>query len=267
MEYRTVPGRKVLTKTGMSGTFPATSVTSPFNKSHLHIYQLQGSELILAKECSVKKYILSMLALAVMITASTAYAQVPATSTTGHKIGLIDMAFVFEKYEKFASLRDDLKAEMDQTDAEAKQMVERLQKMQQEIAKFDAGGAQYEQAEKQILNEKGKLDGFVGAAKRRFGRREADMLKVVYTDVTDAVKLYADYAKYDHVIRFNRKGMDDTTNPQEAIQTMNKTFIYWKPENDITDQVLGYLNKQYAQTAQRGTKVTPVSGSGPAPIR
>jgi len=208
----------------------------------------------------VKKYILSLLAMTMIITAGTVQAQT--ASTEGHKIGLIDMAFVFEKYEKFASLRDELKTEMDQTDAEAKQMVERLQKMQQEIAKYDAGGAQYEQAEKQILNEKGKLDGFVGAAKRRFGRREADMLKIIYTDVTNAVKLYADYAKFDHVIRFNRKEMDDTTNPQDAIQTMNKTFIYWKPENDITDKVLGYLNQQYAKTGGGGgTQIKPVSAS------
>lgn len=211
----------------------------------------------------MKKYILSMLAMTVMFAAGTAQAQT--APTTGHRTGLIDMAFVFEKYEKFAALRDTLKTEMDQTDAEAKQMVERLQKMQQEIAKYDAGGAQYEQAEKQILNEKGKLDGFVGAAKRRFGRREADMLKIVYTDVTNAVKLYADYAKFDHVIRFNRKGMADTTNPQEAIQTMNKTFIYWKAENDITDKVLGYLNQQYAKNAGGGTKVTPVKHTTPRP--
>ncbi len=209
----------------------------------------------------MKKYILSILAAAVMITAGTVQAQ-----SAGHRTGLIDMAHVFEKYKKFEGLRDGLKSEMDQTDAEAKQMVERLQKMQEEIRKFDAGSAQYEQAEKQILNEKGKLDGFVAAAKRRFGRREADMLKVIYNDVTAAVKLYAEYAKFDHVVRFNRKGMEEADNPQVAIQTMNKTYIYWKSENDITDKVLGYLNQEYAKK-QSSNPIKSTSGSGRVPIR
>lgn len=203
-----------------------------------------------------------MLAAAVMITAGTAQAQ----TASGHKVGLIDMAHVFENYNRFEGMRDGLKSQMDQTDAEAKQMLERLKKMQEEIQKFDAGSAQYEQAEKQILNEKGKLDGFVAAAKRRFGRKEADMLKVVYNDVTAAVKLYAEFAKFDHVIRFNRKGMSDAVNPQEAIQTMNKTFIFWKAENDITDKVLGYLNKEYAKNAAPNP-IKQTSGSSRAPVR
>lgn len=201
-----------------------------------------------------------MMALAVMITASTAQAQ------TGQRTGLIDMAHVFENYKKFEGMRDGLKSEMDQTDAEARQMVDRLKKMQEEIQKFDAGSAQYEQAEKAILDAKGKLDSFVASAKRRFGRREAEMLKIVYNDVTAAVKLYAEYAKFDHVMRFNRKGMEDADNPQVAIQTMNKTFIFWKTENDITDKVLGYLNQEYAKNPNPNP-IKQTSGSGKVPVR
>ena len=211
----------------------------------------------------MKKSILSILAMAVMITAGTVQAQDGAPSA-GHRIGLIDMAHVFQNYKKFEALRSELQTEIEQNDAEAKQMVERLQKMQEEIKKFDSGGAQYEQAEKSILNEKGKFDGFVGAAKRRLARRESEMFKVVYTDVTAAVKLYAEYAKFDHVMRFNRKGMDDTTSPQEAVQTMNKTFIYWNADNDITDKVLNYLNQQYAKANPGANPVRTVSDQKPS---
>jgi Skp family chaperone for outer membrane proteins len=195
----------------------------------------------------VKRIILSLLAISVISTVGSVRAQAQAApaDAKGHRVGLIDMAHVFQNYKKFESLRNDLQAEIEKSDTEAKAMVERLQKMQEEIKKFDAGGPQYESAEKQILNQKGEFDAFRAATQRRLARRESEMFKVIYTDVTAAVKLYAEYAKFDHVMRYNRKGIDDTTNPQEAVQTMNKTFIFTKSENDITDTVLSYLNKQF----------------------
>ena len=197
----------------------------------------------------MKKTILALLSLAVIATNSPLQAQSNGPEPgPGHRVGLIDMAHVFQNYKKFESLRNELQAEIEKSDAEAKQLLERLQKMQADIKKFDAGSPQYEQAERQVLEQKGEFDAFRASTQRRLARRESEMFKTIYTDVTAAVKLYAEYAKFDHVMRFNRKGIDDTTSPQEAVQTMNKTFIYTKESNDITDPVLSYLNKTYAKS-------------------
>lgn len=193
----------------------------------------------------MKQLILTLLAVAVTATTGAVQAQSPAP-TKGHRVGLIDMAHVFQHYKKFEELRSGLQAEIEKSDAEAKVMVERLQKMQVEIKKFDAGSPEYEQREKQLLDLKGEFDAFRAATQRRLARRESETFKVIYTDVTKAVKLYAEYAHFDHVMRYNRKGIEEITNPQEAVQTMNKTFIYTSSENDITEVVLQYLNKPYA---------------------
>ena len=79
----------------------------------------------------MKKLILSLLAIAVISPA--AFAQAPAASTEGHRIGLIDMAHVFQNYKKFESLRNNLQAEIEKSDAEAKKLVDRMQKMQTEM--------------------------------------------------------------------------------------------------------------------------------------
>lgn len=209
----------------------------------------------------MKKILLSLLSIAVVTATGAAQAQERSPKAgPGHRVGLIDMAHVFQNYKKFESLRNDLQAEIEKSDAEAKTLVDRLKRMQEEIKKFDAGGSQYEQAEKQILEQKGEFDAFRAATQRRLARRESEMFKIIYTDVTAAVKLYAEYAKFDHVMRFNRKGIDDTGNPQEAVQTMNKTFIYWKKDNDITDPVLDYLNRSYAKSS--GTRAGTVSSGG-----
>ena len=69
----------------------------------------------------MKKLILSLLALAVITATSTTTVQAQtAAATTGHRIGLIDMAHVFQNYKKFEALRTDLQAEITKSDAEAK---------------------------------------------------------------------------------------------------------------------------------------------------
>lgn len=211
----------------------------------------------------MKRTLFTLLAVMTLLSSSPVQAQnQTAAPPTGHRIGLIDMAHVFQNYKKFESLRTELQAEIEQSDAEAKTMVEKLQKMQEEIKKFDAGSPEYEQREKQLLDLKGEFDAFRAATQRRLARRESDMFKVVYTDVTAAVKLYAEYAKFDHVMRFNPKEIDDSTNPQDAVQTMNKTFIYTRPENDITETVLKYLNSTYAKTG--GTPGREASSTSPS---
>lgn len=165
-----------------------------------------------------------------------------------HKVGLIDMAHVFQEYDKFKVLRDDLQAEITKSDAEAKQMVERMKIMQEELKKYTGGSPQYEQAEKALLSAKGDLDAFLASTKRRLARRESEMFKEIYGDVSKAVTLYAEYAKYTLVMRFNRKGIDDASSPAEAVNTMNKTVIYHQNSNDITNTVLQYLNGEYKKS-------------------
>ena len=207
----------------------------------------------------MKKMMLSMLAITMVASTSIVQAQDGGKPALAHKVGLIDMAHVFQNYTKFEALRNDMQAEIQRSEAQGKQMMERLQKMQEEIKKFDAGSGQYEQAEKVILEEKGKFDAFRAGTQRQLARRESEMFKVIYGDVTSAVTKYAQYAKFTHVMRFNRKGIDDSTSPQEAVQTMNKTFIYWNAENDITDKVLRYLNSNYAKVSGGPSNIRTVS--------
>lgn len=195
-----------------------------------------------------------------------------AKDTSPHRVGLVDMAEVFQGYKKFEDLRAELTAEIEKSDAEAKVMVERMQKMQQDMAdqKLAPGSAQYEQAEKALLDAKGEFEAFRAATQRKLARRESEMFKVIYADTTSMVKKYAEYAKYTVVIRFDRKDIDENTPPAEAVQRMNKQVVYYRAEDDITDVVLQTLNKQYQGSAAGNAgviKQTGGSGSPTAPVR
>ena len=187
-----------------------------------------------------------------------------AKDASPHRVGLVDMAEVFQGYKKFEDMRAELQAEIEKSDAEATLMVERMKKMQQDLVetKLAPGSAQYEQGEKALLDAKGEFEAFRAATQRKLARRESEMFKVIYADTTSMVKKYAEFAKFTVVIRFDRKDINDETPPSEAVQRMNKQVVYHRGEDEITNVVLETLNKQYEQTAGTRPPVRGVSASG-----
>ncbi|MBL8813828.1 MAG: OmpH family outer membrane protein [Planctomycetaceae bacterium] len=220
----------------------------------------------------MKKFALALAAalavgIAPHVVAQEAAKAAPAKDTTPHRVGLVDMAKVFEGYSKFKAMREELAAEISKSDAEAKAMVEKMQAKQKEIAEsgLTAGSTEYEQAEKELLDAKGEFEAFRAATQRKLARRESEMFKVIYADTTSMVKKYAEYAGYTVVMRFDSKDIEDDTPPAEAVQRMNKQVVYYRTQDDITETVLNALNRNY-DSAPTGAPKAPVrQTSGAAP--
>ncbi len=200
------------------------------------------------------------------LTAQEAAPAAPAADRSPSRVGLIDMPMVFEGYDKFKVLRDELSAEIEKSDAEAKVMVERMQQKQKDLQEsgLQPGSPEYEQAERGLLDAKGEFESFRAATQRRLARRESDMFKVIYADASGMVQRYAEHVGYTVVIRFDSKGIEDETAPAEAVQRMNKQVVYHRPENDITKIVLSALNREYAS---RRTATPARAASSAAPAR
>lgn len=189
---------------------------------------------------------------AVLLVTSTGFGQSAApaapASTAPHKIALIDMAHVFKNYEKFTRLREDLKAEIQASEEEAKSRAMKLQEMQQKMKTYTETSPEFTAAEQQLAKASAEFEAFRRAAQRDFLKKESQIYHTVYLDATDAVAKYAKYYKYNLVLRFNREELD-TENAQKLIEGMNRQVVHFEPENDITLSVTDYLNKRYAQTA------------------
>lgn len=169
-------------------------------------------------------------------------------SSAPHKIALIDMAHVFKHYEKFGRLREDLKAEIQVSEEEAKQKALALQELQQRMTRFAENSPEFTAAEQQLAKASAEFEAFRRAAQRDFLKKESQIYHTVYLDVTDAVAKYAKYYKYNLVLRFNREELD-TENAQKLIEGMNRQVVHFEPENDITLSVTDFLNKKFNQTA------------------
>jgi len=164
-----------------------------------------------------------------------------------HKVGLIDMAQVFKDYEKFKTLREGLQAQIEQSDAQAKQMLAEMQALQDQAksGQLKQGSPEFQQIEEQLITKKGQLEAFRQVQQREFLRKESEIYKQVYLEVQDMVSKFAEHFNYTLIVRFNRSKVDEAENPQEVIQSMNRQVVYHRGQDDITPRIVDALNGSY----------------------
>ena len=107
------------------------------------------------------------------------------------------------------------------------------------------GSQEYKRLEDQLIGLQTEFNSFKAKVQRDFMRQESQIYKTVYLEVADATKKYAEYFHYTLVLRFNRKSISEAEGPKGILGSMNKQVIYSRPEDDITDSVVDYLNKLY----------------------
>lgn len=187
------------------------------------------------------------------------------TAPAAHKVGLIDMAHIFKNYKKFEALREDLKNEITQSDAQAKGMKAKLKDLDDKLKLMKQGGPGYAEQEKKLLQANSEFEAFVKGAQREFIRKESQIYKQIYLEVTQAVNKYAEHYQYTLIMRFNREEVEGTDEPQDVLQRMNRQVVYYREEHDITNPVLKFLNRNYE--GAEPAKPAPASNSngGPSP--
>lgn len=183
-------------------------------------------------------------------------AKAPAESIP-HKVGLIDMAYLFSKYQKFDALRADLKAEIEGADAQMKVKLEKIKGLQLAMKELVPNSPDFVAHEKQITEMAAGAEADRKNLQRKFMREETKVYQTVYRDVLDAVNKYASIYKYTLIVRYSRDEAEPVDDPQKVMQALQRQVVFNRPEDDITDSVLTYLNKQYKPSTP-----APVRGAG-----
>lgn len=178
------------------------------------------------------------------------------------KIGLVDMARVFKEYNKFEDMRASLKAEMETALAEAKKIAADAEKVKEELKLLKPGSAEYIKRESDLAQLSSDFETKRKLANVQYQRKEAEIFQDIYVDAVGVIKLYAEHFKFSMVMRFNSAEIDKT-NPSSLANGLNKLVIYHRPQDDITDAVIDYLNRKYTPTKPAVPR-TATPGTGPA---
>lgn len=205
----------------------------------------------LAMECPTVTKFAVIACLTAAVVASLVYAP-PITAQTGAagpgKVGLIDMAYVFSEYDKFEALQADLKNEAKQIDESFKAKMKQMEQVQKQLAsgQFAAGSPEAKKLESDLITMQTDFQAKKKVQQRDFMRRESEIYKTIYVEVQDTVRMYSEARGYDVILRFSRNSVDEASNPQAILQSMNRQVVHFDPTGDITENILAYLNKKFA---------------------
>ncbi len=184
-----------------------------------------------------------------LVAVNTASAQ---DQTTAHQVGLIDMAHIFKNYEKFKAETEGLQAAAQQAEAKAQAMVAEMKNVQGQMQGLTAGSPDYNAKESALIELQTRLQAFQQVERRDIVRKQAEVYKKIYVEVQGAVSMYAKHYNYTLIMRFNREDLAAAGDPQKIIQGMNRQVVWHRPQDDLTDPILQYLNDQYSQQAKAG---------------
>lgn len=185
-----------------------------------------------------------------LVAVNTASAQ--AQPTAAHQVGLIDMAHIFKNYEKFKAETQGLQGAAEQAEAQAQAMVTEMKNVQGQMQGLTAGSADYNAKEATLIELQTKLQTFQQVERRDIVRKQAEVYKKIYVEVQQAVSMYAKHYEYTLIMRFNREDLEAAGDPQKIIQGMNRQVVWHRPQDDLTDPILQYLNDRYRQQASAG---------------
>lgn len=202
-----------------------------------------------------------------------AYGQNPVTSGTKktasaaaaqaeppHKIALIDMGRVFKEYKKIEVLKEDWKSEFQINEDNAKKLTAQIQQVIEQMKEFKPGSSDYIKLEKQQTDMAAKLGAFKQTAQRELLRKEAELLKTVYLETMDVIEKFADRFGYTLVMRFNSDTFEGEDMSKMQL-VMNRVIVYHRAEDDLTDGVIKYLNRQFDAGQPKAASGEPRTGT------
>ncbi|MBN1688848.1 MAG: OmpH family outer membrane protein [Candidatus Omnitrophica bacterium] len=144
----------------------------------------------------------------------------------GGKTGYVDVARVFDDYEKTKDNDRILQEAGRKKEEERDALVHEVRQIKDELLLLDgdAKNSKQEKLEKKVE----ELQNFDRDAKNELGQQRSEIVREIFQDIDSTVQEYGEKKGYDFI--FNEKAM-----------------IYSNPANDATDDVLKELNKKYTK--------------------
>jgi Skp family chaperone for outer membrane proteins len=181
-------------------------------------------------------------------------------------IGTIDLDFILKNYEKVKASSRELSAAVNVRRGELMKIESVARQEMEMMQKLAPGTADYKKREDHITELKAKMEAGREQAQREFTSREAEMMATIYKEIQGMTARVARWHGMNYVLRASNPnktaaGMD----PNSVMATMNEQVVYADPTNDITNDVVYYLNKTYEKTATPAATPRPAARRPGAP--
>lgn len=175
---------------------------------------------------------------------------------TPHRVGLIDVNYVFEHYDKLKLEIEDLKAKAQEEENRLRGLAKKYQEMGEELKAFADGSQERSAREAKLTKMAAEIETQGKVTRMNLERERAKILHTAYLETQDAVEKFCDRFGFTVVIQFVRTDAN-STDPRKMQQSMTQMVVFHRKRDDLTDGVLKYLNDRYQQSAgESGKPVT-----------
>lgn len=140
------------------------------------------------------------------------------------KIGYVDVALVFDSYNKTKDQDAALSSKSKEKQQERDKMAENIRNMKNELELLS--DKQKEKKQTQIDEEMRKLQDFDQEAKNALRRERDNMVRDILNEIDSVMKDYAQKNGYTMVLN-------------------NRVLIYAQKQYDITQEIINILNSKY----------------------
>lgn len=162
------------------------------------------------------------------------------------RVALVDVAYVFKKYDKFNRNYESMKKEVKQREQEITDAQTELKNLVAQKQQFTPDSTNYKQIDQKLAQKKAELELLAANSRQEFTQKEASLYHQTYQEVEAVIRTYAERNGITLVLRASRDEDASTSNPQEVIKEVSQQVIYALPGMDITEQVLATLNAKSA---------------------
>jgi RNA polymerase sigma factor (sigma-70 family) len=158
-------------------------------------------------------------------------------------IGSIDMAAVFERYEKVKALQSEYNEALRARKNELTRIMTEAQLQGTLLSKLAPGSDDYKKCEQRIVELKAQNSAGREQAEREFAQRQARMTATVLDEIQEVVTTLAQAKGLDYVVKVS-PGPQLDSQPDDVTAALNRSVVYADPRNDLTEQVVHQLNSK-----------------------
>jgi Skp family chaperone for outer membrane proteins len=189
---------------------------------------------------------ISLLGAAAMAQPGTA---TPASSASRFRsdIALVDVGYIFKNHDRFKQYMADLQADMERADAVMKKERDSLKQLQDSLSQYNAGSKEYKDLEERIVGKLADFNARVTLQRKEFLVNEAKIYHMIYQQIQDEVKAFAQENNVLAVLRFNSE-LPDVQKPDEVARGLNNQVVWHHPNLDITKYILDNLKRRAGGT-------------------
>ncbi|SIN90549.1 outer membrane protein [Singulisphaera sp. GP187] len=180
--------------------------------------------------------------------------------------GTIDMTAVFKGYDKVKVSGQEFQAAVM---AKKKDLMGIMQQMQQEsesLAKMAPGSSDAKKIEDKLTQLKASNEAGREQAEREFSLREAEMLATLYKEIQTMVARVAVHRHMTYVLRVSNDPVTGS-DPNSAMRAIERSVVYAEATNDITKDVVQYLNAEYKSKGGVAPKATSSVTPSPTSVK